>query len=44
MAELIVVTWNVWFDVLEATARHTALLAEALAQKPHLICLQVIPD
>jgi len=40
--ELRVVTWNVWFDDLEAERRWSALLAEALALRPDVLCLQEV--
>ena len=36
------VTWNVWFDILEADTRRECLLNEALSHWPHLICLQEV--
>eukprot|EP00035_Acanthoeca_spectabilis_P031536 m.14598 g.14598 ORF g.14598 m.14598 type:complete len:392 (-) comp4805_c0_seq1:424-1599(-) len=40
--EFRVVTWNVWFDDFKASARHAALIAETLQQKPHVICFQEV--
>ena len=37
-----VVTWNVWFDDMEAERRWSALLAEALALRPDVLCLQEV--
>lgn len=41
-AALRVVTWNVWFDRRARFRRWSALLQEALAMSPHVLCLQEV--
>lgn len=44
-SRLRVLTWNVWFDAMQAEERQLALLREVLAQAPDVVCLQeVLPE